>query len=79
MTTSDFTKNDTPKYIYEIMTVRKKAPQKMAHPVPAYMVVTPPLGHDSTRFAIKNLNALQRSISYSKKLEQQECDSSASS
>ena len=38
MTTFDFTINDTPKLI----SARKKAPPKMAHPIPAYMVVTPP-------------------------------------
>ena len=25
-----------------LFSARKKAPQKMAHPVPSYMVVTPP-------------------------------------
>ena len=39
MTTSDFTKNDTPKFIFY---ARKKAPQKMEHPVPAYMVINSP-------------------------------------
>ena len=41
MTTRGFTKNDTPKFIF---SARKKTPQKMAHPVPAHMVVTPPPG-----------------------------------
>ena len=40
MTTCDFTKNDSPKFIF----CSKKGTPKMAHPVPAYMVVTPPPG-----------------------------------
>ena len=38
MTTCDFTKNDIPKFIF----CSKKGTPKMAHPVPAYMEVTPP-------------------------------------
>ena len=38
MTTYNLTKNDTPKFI----SCSKKAPQKMARPVPVYMEVTPP-------------------------------------
>ena len=37
MTACDFNKNDTPKFIF----CSEKAPEKIAHPVPAYMVVTP--------------------------------------
>ena len=37
MTNCDFTKNDTP----NSFSARKKAPQKMAHPVPACLIVTP--------------------------------------
>ena len=40
MTTYYLTKNDTPKFI----SCSKKAPQKMARPVPVYMEVTPPRG-----------------------------------
>ena len=38
VTTSDFTKNDTQKFIF----FSKRGTPKKAHPVPAYMVVSPP-------------------------------------
>ena len=40
MNTCDITRNNTPKFIF----CSKKGTLKMAHPVPAYMIVTPPPG-----------------------------------
>ena len=40
MTTFDFTKNDTPNFIF----CSTKGTPKMAHPVPECIVVTPPPG-----------------------------------
>ena len=48
-----------------LFSARKKAPQKMAHPVPSYMVVTP----REQLAAVKEFFHLRATISFTQALE----------